>query len=60
MRAVAARIICPMREEPSSNMPLDDELLYGMWAEVLGEAPDREEGTDIPWLHIRTPYRYEG
>lgn len=60
MRAVAARTICPVREEPSSRMPLDDELLYGMWVEVLREVPDREEGTGMPWLHIRTPYGYEG
>lgn len=60
MRAVAARTICPVREEPSSNMPLDDELLYGMCVEVLGEVPDREEGERVLWLHIRTAYHYEG
>ncbi len=60
MRAVAARTICPVREEPSSSMSLDDELLYGMCVEVLGEVPDREEGAVTPWLHIRTSYRYEG
>lgn len=39
---------------------MDDELLYGMVVEVLEEAADEEEGEAVPWVSVRTPYRYTG
>ena len=59
MKAIAAKTIVSLREKPSSGMPLDDELLYGMVVEVLKEVPD-EDGDSDPWLLVRTAYRYEG
>lgn len=58
MRAIAAKTIVPMREKPSSKVSLDDELLYGMVAEVLEEVPDAD-GKEETWVRIRTAYRYE-
>lgn len=58
MKAIAAKTIVPMREKPSSEVSLDDELLYGMVAEVLEEVPDAD-GKEETWVRIRTAYRYE-
>lgn len=58
MRAIAARTVVSLREKPSEQMSLDDELLYGMTAEILEEVPDAD-GNDTEWVHIRTEYRYE-
>ena len=60
MRVIAGKTIVPMREKPFAETSLDDELLYGMTAEVLEEVPDEKEGSKVPWLRVRTPYRYEG
>lgn len=60
MRAIAGKTIVPMRETPFAETTLDDELLYGMTVEVLEETPDEREGSKVPWLRVRTLYRYEG
>ena len=60
MRAIAGKAVVSLRERPSSGMALDDELLYGMVVEVAGEAADEEEGERVPWMEVRTPYRYAG
>jgi hypothetical protein len=59
MKALAAKTIVSLREEPSRKSPLDDEVLYGMTVEVLEEVPDAS-GSGEDWLHIRTEYNYEG
>ena len=60
MRAIAGKAIVPLRERPTSGTTLDDELLYGMVVEILEEAADEEEGEAVPWVSVRTPYRYTG
>ncbi len=60
MKAIAGKAIVPLRERPTSGTALDDELLYGMVVEVLEEAADEEEGEAVPWVSVRTPYRYTG
>lgn len=60
MRGIAGRTIVPLRERPFAGTTLDDELLYGMTAEVLAEVPDEQAGEREPWLRVRTSYRYEG
>lgn len=58
MRAIAVRTVVSLREKPSEQVCLDDELLYGMTSEILEEVPDAD-GNDIQWVHIRTEYQYE-
>ena len=58
MDAIAAKTIVSLREKPSEQVCLDDELLYGMTLEVLEEVPDAD-GKELEWVHIRTEYRYE-
>lgn len=58
MKAIAAKTIVSLREKPSEQVSLDDEILYGMPVEVLEEAADAD-GQDIVWVHVRTEYRYE-
>lgn len=58
MKAIAARSIVSLREKPSEQVCLDDELLYGMTLEILEEVPD-EDGRAAKWVHIRTEYQYE-
>lgn len=58
MRAIAVRTVVSLREKPSEQICLDDELLYGMTSEILEEVPDAD-GNDIQWVHIRTEYQYE-
>ncbi len=57
-KAIAAKTVVSLREKPSEQVCLDDELLYGMAAEILEEVPDAD-GEEIQWVHIRTEYRYE-
>lgn len=59
MKAIAGKTIVALRERPSSRTTLDDELLYGMVVDIVEEAED-EEGEDISWVAVRTPYRYTG
>lgn len=58
MRAIAAKTVVSLRDKPSEQVSLDDELLYGMTLEILEEVSDAD-GKEIPWVHIRTAYRYE-
>lgn len=58
MKAIAIRTVVSLREKPSEQVCLDDELLYGMISEILEEVPDAD-GTAVQWVHIRTEYRYE-
>lgn len=58
MKAIANKTVVSLREKPSEQVCLDDELLYGMTAEILEEVPDAD-GNAIEWVHIRTEYRYE-
>ncbi|MCM1218901.1 MAG: C40 family peptidase [Lachnospiraceae bacterium] len=58
MKAIAIKTIVSLREKPSEQVCLDDELLYGMTAEILEEVPDAD-GNAVRWVHIRTEYRYE-
>ena len=58
MKAIAVRTVVSLREKPSEQVCLDDELLYGMTLEILEEVPDAD-GTAVQWVHIRTEYRYE-
>lgn len=58
MDAIAAKTIVSLRERPSEQVCLDDEVLYGMTLEILEEVPDAD-GKAIEWVHIRTEYRYE-
>ena len=58
MKGIAIRPIVSLRERPSEQVCLDDELLYGMTSEILEEVPD-EDGNAVRWVHIRTEYRYE-
>lgn len=58
MKAIANRTVVSLREKPSEQVCLDDELLYGMTAEILEEVP-AVDGTAVRWVHILTEYRYE-
>lgn len=58
MKAIAIKTVVSLREKPSEQVCLDDELLYGMTAEILEEVPDAD-GNAIEWVHILTEYRYE-
>jgi len=53
MRAAVKTSIASMRSEPSADMPLEDEVLCGMTAEIL-------ENAGNGWYKVRTDYRYEG
>ncbi len=44
MRAIAAKTVVSLREKPTEQVCLDDELLYGMTAEILEEVPALQEG----------------
>ena len=57
-KGIAARDLVSLREKPSERVCLDDELLYGMTAEILEEVPDAD-GNAIEWVRIRTEYQYE-
>lgn len=42
MKAIAAKTVVSLREKPTERVCLDDELLYGMTAEILEEVPALE------------------
>ncbi|MDL2295057.1 SH3 domain-containing protein [Ruminococcaceae bacterium OttesenSCG-928-D13] len=50
--AVVKASLAPLRFEPSENAKIEDEVLFGMAAEVL----EQKDG----WLKVRTHYEYEG
>ena len=53
MKAIVNVAVCPLLSAPTRESTLEDEVLYGMVADVLEEpAPG--------WYRIRTHYRYEG
>lgn len=45
--------IASLHREPTRNCSLEDEVLYGMKVEILGEETKE-------WVRVRTHYRYEG
>lgn len=53
MNAVVISPICPLYSRPTRQCTLEDEALYGMEVELLGQPAQG-------WYRIRTPYRYEG
>lgn len=53
MRAVVKKTIASMRNEPSADVALSDEVLYGMGVEIL-------ENAGNGWYKVRTDYNYEG
>lgn len=60
MKAIAAQTVVSLREKPSEQVCLDDELLYGMTAEILEEVPAPASCRESEkWVKIRTEYRYE-
>ena len=44
MKAIAAKTVVSLRDKPTERVCLDDELLYGMTAEILEEVPALQEG----------------
>lgn len=53
MKAIINSTICPLYRVPSNESSVEDELLYGMVVDIMGEpAPG--------WYQIHTHYRYEG
>ena len=58
MKAIAAKTVVSLRAKPSLRICLDDELLYGMTADILEEVSDAD-GAETEWVHIRTEYRHE-
>ncbi|HPF53320.1 MAG TPA: NlpC/P60 family protein [Eubacteriales bacterium] len=51
-RALVKVDVAPLYLKPEVGAERDDEMLYGMTAEIL-------ERIDESWLKVRTPYRYE-
>jgi len=53
MQAVVKSSVASMRDEPRADIPLSDEVLYGMMAQILEEPVNG-------WYKVRTDYQYEG
>ncbi len=53
MKAIVNTCVCSLLKAPTRECTLEDEVLYGMVVDILGEPTPG-------WYQVRTHYRYEG